>query len=355
MKRKKVMSLLLGAVLSIPLAVGIVGCNNTSPNIPAKATVKAKDVYAMSAYSSVSFLQKSQTQSANLKTPNSNYILKTNFSNSIYDANAKLVYSQTTSDSVTIRPATVTDENIDGIKNCLNLFDQILQNDGLSHTTEKNTTTTEQDPTLSGYNFVMTLSLPGATGFGNYKMYYNETKTETETEIENEQEEVEVSTHLEGVIVVDANQYNIVGKRTIETEGTETEASIEFTTYLNGTLNAETGKLENSTDYVKVEQSIENNEVEYEYEFCKNGKKSNKIEVEIEKKGTELELEFQLKDYTTNTPKKTRYKVEKADGSSAYTLTLTNDGIKETLTVTPTENAYTFTYTNGFTENISKV
>ena len=139
---KKFLSIVLGTAICVPMAFGFAGCGSKQNNID----VDAKDVYAMSAFSSVSYLQ------GKLNTASSNLL------------NAPLLAN---SDS---RPTSIADEDIAGVKNCLLMFEQILQN-GIEQTTHKNT---ETSPELSAYNFTMEISLPSQSGTASYLLYYNE-------------------------------------------------------------------------------------------------------------------------------------------------------------------------------------
>ena len=300
MKRNRVLYLILGIVMCVPFAIGLAGCRKDTSQIK----VAAKDVYALSAISSVSYLQNNAPSVLQMQ-----------------------LLAET-------RPSTVTDEDVAGVKNCLGMFDEILQNNGFKQTTSKNTDTSED---LSKYTFVMEIELPNLTSKQTYKLYYNETETETEREIEDEQEEVEVSTKLEGIVVADTEQYIVNGERNFEIEGDESESSIEFTTYLD------------QDNYIVVEQSVENDEIEYEYKIYENGKKVQDVEIELEKENDKTELEFQIKDLSTNVTSKTVYKLEKYNDNSFIAKIKKGDNI-ETFVIEIVGDGYKLIYDNGFTE-----
>jgi len=220
--KKLVTTAIMGAMM-VPVAIGFSGCNEK-----AKFDINAKDVYALCASSSVEYLQKLAPQASGVNP----------------------LSSQT-------RPTIVTDEDIEGIKNNLSMFDNIVSS-GLRQNVSINTS---QDPLYADYTFVMEISFPSLQGMDSYKMYYSEKNATTHEEIDDEGYEAEFSTTIEGVIVVNGTNYHIQGEREFEVEGKEKESSIEFKTYLD------------NNNYIIYEQSVEDNEVEYEYTIFKNGQK----------------------------------------------------------------------------------
>lgn len=307
MKKNKFAAVALGAIMCIPLALGVSACGKKTDPV----SVSSKEVYAMSAFSSMEYLENMQKGTSTAKA---------------------------TATGATTRPTTISDEDVKGAKDCLTMFDEILQNNGFTQTTTKNTDTTEG---LADYTFVMQITLPNLQGSKAVKLYYNEKETTTNIEIDDEEEEVEVSTTLEGVLVSEDAQYRVTGERTVETEGKETETTIKFTTYLD------------ENNYIIVEQEVEDNEIEYEYKIYQNGVKVQDIEIELEKKNGKTELEYELVDLTTGIRKKTAYKLKTIDNMSfEIKLQRNQSETSERFTATLVEGQLTFTYANGYSETV---
>ena len=236
-KKSKFIAIIAVIALCLPLALLLTACAGTKKQV----NTNSKEMYALSAMSSAIYLQHEQEQTSAVKSMKA----------------VKL--AQTQAD----KPANITDEDLAGTESCLTMFGDVIKNNGFTQTVEKNTNLSEE---LGKYNFVMTISIPNLSNTNTYKLYYDEIATETQVEIEDEETETEISTTLEGVLIANETHFKVEGKKTIETEGNETEYSIEFKTYFD------------ENNYVVVEQSSENNELEYEYEiyfafnnFCLKG------------------------------------------------------------------------------------
>ena len=263
-------------------------------------------MYALSAMSSAIYLQHEQEQTSAVKSMKA----------------VKL--AQTQAD----KPANITDEDLAGTESCLTMFGDVIKNNGFTQTVEKNTNLSEE---LGKYNFVMTISIPNLSNTNTYKLYYDEIATETQVEIEDEETETEISTTLEGVLIANETHFKVEGKKTIETEGNETEYSIEFKTYFD------------ENNYVVVEQSSENNELEYEYEIYKNGVKVQKIEIEFEKENNKTELEFELVNITSGIKEKTIYKIKSKD-NELFEIYLTKNGETQTFQAKIVEGKINFIF-----------
>jgi len=309
MKKGRILSLVLGLTLCLGTLVGLTACKRHKPT---PVNVVAKDVYAMSALSSVSYLKSKE------------------------ELQSFVARAEETLEPAASRPALVTEEDLNGVKSCLGLFDQILTNNGVNQSTVKNDMT-EGD--LAQYNFVMSITMTTLGSSETYKLYYNEIETTTEREIEDEEEEVEVSTTLAGVLVAGETSYRVEGVREFETQGDETEATIEFKTYLD------------NNNYIIVEQSVEQNEIEYEYKIYENGVKVQDIELELEKEDGKTVVEYELKDLSTGVKNKTEYKVTlNQDGT--FSVKLKKNGQKEKFKVAEGATVLVITYENGFVEEI---
>ncbi|MGN0961938.1 MAG: hypothetical protein ACI4PF_07095 [Christensenellales bacterium] len=308
MKNKKLKSILCAVAVIATMPLGLTACKEKGKSID----VNAKDVYALSAVSSVNYLK-------NLETEPSVQGMSINATNS------------------DTRPTNISDTDVEGMKNCLSMFDSIIQSGDVNHSTTKNT-----DVDKANYNFVMTITLPGTNE--NIKMYYNEIETETSREIDDEDEEVKVSTSLSGIMILGDSEFEVEGEREFETEGDETEASIEFTTR---------SKV-NSGNYITIQQSVENEdgeyEIEYEYKIYENGKLVQETETEIESEDNKIELEFKLKE--NGVPGKTVYKITKGTSPNTFVIKYIINNVSDTINVIKVTDGYKFTYSNGFEESI---
>lgn len=302
---KKFLTLIVSGVMCVPMAFGIAGCNKKDKNI----NIIAKDVYALSAVSGATYLKEMENST-----------------------------SLTSKITATTRPAHFSDADANNLKNSIQMFNQILLDDTL---TQQTTLTPETDPYFGTYNFVMNISVPNTNGgVDEFKMYYNETETKTNKEIEDASLEVEVSTKLEGIMVVSGDVFDVYGEREFETEGNESESSIEFTTKSKT----------NPNNFIKISQEVENNEVEFEYEIYKGGIKVSESEFEIEQEKNHTVVELEFKNSNQN---KATYKLIKGNNSNEFNVTYKNGATTDTLKIVMLENAFEFTYSNGFTEIIN--
>lgn len=302
---KKFLTLIVSGVMCVPMAFGIAGCNKKDKNI----NIVAKDVYALSAVSGATYLKEMENST-----------------------------SLTSKITATTRPAHFSDADANNLKNSIQMFNQILLDDTL---TQQTTLTPETDPYFGTYNFVMNISVPNTNGgVDEFKMYYNETETKTNKEIEDASLEVEVSTKLEGIMVVGSDVFDVYGEREFETEGNESESSIEFTTKSKT----------NPNNFIKISQEVENNEVEFEYEIYKDGIKVSESEFEIEQEKNHTVVELEFKNSNQN---KATYKLIKGNNSNEFNVTYKNGATTDTLKIVMLENAFEFTYSNGFTEIIN--
>lgn len=302
---KKFLTLIVSGVMCVPMAFGIAGCNKKDKNI----NIVAKDVYALSAVSGATYLKEMENST-----------------------------SLTSKITATTRPAHFSDADTNNLKNSIQMFNQILLDDTL---TQQTTLTPETDPYFGTYNFVMNISVPNINGgVDEFKMYYNETETKTNKEIEDASLEVEVSTKLEGIMVVSDDVFDVYGEREFETEGNESESSIEFTTKSKT----------NPNNFIKISQEVENNEVEFEYEIYKDGIKVSESEFEVEQEKNHTVVELEFKNSNQN---KATYKLIKGNNSNEFNVTYKNGATTDTLKIVMLENAFEFTYSNGFTEIIN--
>lgn len=305
--KKKIISIVCALALIGTMTAALTACDVKGGGNTAKVKVNANDVYALSALTGAEYL--AQTESG------------------------------ATGAAETTRPGVITDADVSGIKDCLNMFDDILAGGGISQNVAENT---DKDGEFKDYPFVMTVTV-GNTGI-TAKMYYKEVNTVTETEIDDGEEETEVSTTLSGVMVFDDQKFDVTGKKEIETEGNEKETSIEFTT------RSQT----NRDNYVKIKQSVEvengAQEVEYEYEIYENGEKAREFKLEVEDENGKTEVSFKME--IENVPEETEYKIIKGDVDGKFKIKYEKGKEKGFITVEAVEGGYKLTYNNGYSEVI---
>lgn len=306
--KKKIISIVCALALIGTMTAALTACDvKGGGGNAAKVKVNANDVYALSALTGAEYLD--QTESG------------------------------ATGAAETTRPGVITDADVSGIKDCLNMFDDVISGGGITQTVEKNE---DVEGLYKDYPFVMTVTV-GNTGI-TAKMYYKEVNTVTETEIDDGVEETEVSTTLSGVMVFDGKEFDVTGKKEIETEGDEKETSIEFTTKSKA----------NPLNYVKIKQSVEvengAQEVEYEYEIYENGEKAREFKLEIEDENGKTEVSFKME--IENAPEETEYKIIKGDVDGKFKIKYEKGKEKGFITVESVEGGYKLTYNNGYSEVI---
>ena len=306
--KKKILSIVCALALIGTMTAALTACDvKGGGGNAAKVKVDANDVYALSALTGAEYLD--QTESG------------------------------ATGAAETTRPGVITDADVSGIKDCLNMFDDVISGGGITQTVEKNE---DVEGLYKDYPFVMTVTV-GNTGI-TAKMYYKEVNTVTETEIDDGVEETEVSTTLSGVMVFDGKEFEVSGKKEIETEGNEKETSIEFTTKSKT----------NPLNYVKIKQSVEvengAQEVEYEYEIYENGEKAREFKLEIEDENGKTEVSFKME--IENVPEETEYKIIKGDVDGKFKIKYEKGKEKGFITVEAVEGGYKLTYNNGYSEVI---
>lgn len=306
--KKKIISIVCALALVGTMTAALTACDVKGGGGNAeKVKVNANDVYALSALTGAEYLD--QTESG------------------------------ATGAAETTRPGVITDADVSGIKDCLNMFDDIISGGGITQTVEKNE---DVEGLYKDYPFVMTVTV-GNTGI-TAKMYYKEVNTVTETEIDDGEEETEVSTTLSGVMVFDGKEFEVSGKKEIETEGNEKETSIEFTTKSKA----------NPLNYVKIKQSVEvengAQEIEYEYEIYENGEKAREFKLEVEDDNGKTEVSFKME--IENVPEETEYKIIKGDVDGKFKIKYEKGKEKGFITVEAVEGGYKLTYNNGYFEVI---
>lgn len=306
--KKKIISIVCALALVGTMTAALTACDvKGGGGNAAKVKVNAKDVYALSALTGAEYLDQTESGASGA--------------------------------AETTRPGVITDADVSGIKDCLKMFDDIISGGGITQTVEKNE---DVEGLYKDYPFVMTVTV-GNTGI-TAKMYYKEVNTVTKTEIDDGEEETEVSTTLSGVMVFDGKEFEVSGKKEIETEGDEKETSIEFTTKSKT----------NPSNYVKIKQSVEvengAQEVEYEYEIYENGEKAREFKLEVEDENGKTEVSFKME--IENVPEETEYKIIKGDVDGKFKIKYEKGKEKGFITVESVEGGYKLTYNNGYSEVI---
>ncbi len=313
MKKKRIIAGALATCLALPMVFGLSGCGKDPIN------VNAKDIYAMAAMASVEYLEDTAASAAASATHNRSFVTEPT------------------------RPISL--EDVKSIKGCLDLFEGLLSNGGVDQTTTTNTMTQDDDPELYQYKLVMTISLPDVMGADPMTFYYNEINTKTREEIDDGEVELKVSTELAGVMTYNGHKYIMEGKRVFEREGNEEEATIEFKTF------ATNSGIKDEDNYIVVSQSVENNELEYEYSVINEGQEVLEVELELERKRGTTVIEFETE--VEGSRQETEYKVIKKDNEDTFTAYAKINGKRKKIVITPTANGYTFEYTNGFSEPVN--
>ncbi len=325
--KKNVKTYLLATAILVSSIVGVAACN-ALPSGGGGGELKAKDVYAMSAVSSVAYLSAETdmgVQPAAFQSAGAFSALPA------VDA---------------ARPSRIDDSDVDGIGKCLAMFDDVIAGGGFEQTVKENTS---QDTLFSAYAYEMSITLHGESAVAQaYTMYFNELETWTETEKDDFEEETEVSTTFEGVIVYGAETFIVRGVKEVETEGREVETSITFRTYKNigaDSLHAD------ERNFVQIEQSTEEGEIEYEYTFYKDGRKVRELELSYEQDRRGVEISFEIKNAGEG---EREYEVRKGKNDDVFFVEFEKNGKEDRITVTKLEEGgYRFVYSNGFEERVN--
>lgn len=231
------------------------------------------------------------------------------------------------------------------IKEYTRMFEGLLSNT-LNPTEE---TVTESDTEYFGtYHKKLSLTL----GSENYTMYYCEVVEGTETEIDDDEIEEETTSFLYGTVVKaigeDYVTYSVVGSREIESETkrgvteVETELKLIFTTEeldISHTSKLDDINFNAFSDYVIIEQEVEEGEIEFEYTTKTPAMQEPKtVEIEFEDEDGEQTLEIKIGSGST----KTKYEIKKV-ATNKYSVKVKSDGNKIKYYVENTDGVWTMT------------
>ena len=282
MKKSFIATLVASSVLATSLIFA--GCGEQTPT-----KMSANEIYAMGMVTAVNFLQQN---SASANTLSSN----------------------------------LSDDTKQNLIQYVSMFENVLQNGGIHPIVTDNTSV---DEAYSNYSKKMSITL----GDEIYNMYYNETITGTEIEYNEDEIESETNSTLLGVVVMDNVVYNVVGGREVEENGvleTETEITLIISKeYIPISQNQELSSINLSglNNYVKINQEIENNEIEYEYttKYGNNLKTTNIswenernrecLEIELEENGNKVEYEIRKLDQN-------KFRIEHENGNDEFEGTM---------------------------------
>jgi hypothetical protein len=158
-----------------------------------------------------------------------------------------------------------------------------------------------------------------------YMIYYKETIV---NDNDKDKDKDEVETTLEGIAIVDGQEYQVFGKKEVEQDELEIELEIIF----------------DKDNYVKISQEKENNETEYEYEIVKNGKTVNEFEMEFKEKNGKITVEIEKEI----NGKKEKIEVKGSDNRNTIKIEIELNEIKskflcEYFTKEDGSNSYVFT------------
>jgi len=185
-----------------------------------------------------------------------------------------------------------------------------------------------------------------------YSLYYNETKTQSKTEIDEDDltEETETIKTIKGIALVNNKEYALEGIIEEEKESDEIETESTFKI------------IEDSDNYVIVEEEVETETNEYEHKYSyvvvSNGKKVHKVEFELEEEDGELFIE--LKEVSKDAKTSYKFKVRK-ESTIRYILvevkkgsTITKIKVRQILDTETNTYIYDYKYIENKEKNSSK-
>ncbi len=331
---KKLLTSLASLIMVIALALSIAaGCGGNAGSGGNKNTAASvKDVYAASAVSGASYL---------------NGAVKGGNASHTAAAQSVIIGFADNVAAPTERPAEFTRERVIEVKNGLMAFENAIAGK-ISETVALNDGTGE----YAEYKFVMTVSAGDKVVA---KMYYDETPVKENNNDEkpddddekpdddDEKGEFETSTVLNGVIVYKDSTYTVTGKKETETDGDESEYSVELIT------------MTDKNNYVEfsyeVEKEADENSVSYEFKIVKDGVTVQETELEFENEDGKTEISLKFKK--GNKKDEGEFKIVKDDVNlNVYRVRYEVGNKKSYITVQKTETGYRYTYSNEFVEEI---
>ena len=214
------------------------------------------------------------------------------------------------------------------IKDYLLTGEMMFEKDNVKTSLEKNS-----DTNYSDFEYKLTSTfIDGAQYKSSYIIYYNENIT-----IEDDKKN-ETSSLLNGVMLKDNQEYEIICNKEIEQD----ECELELTIYLN----------ENKSDYIVIEQEIEKFENEYTYMVYKDSKKVEETSLEIETENGKKKMSIELTKYDTNGKElsKDEYEFE-YENETTINCSYENDLTKYEVTITVSKYEYEFEFKSDVERN----
>lgn len=215
------------------------------------------------------------------------------------------------------------------IKDYLLTGEMMFEKDNVMTSLEKNS-----DTNYSNFEYKLTSTFIDIAQYrSSYIIYYNENIT-----IEDDKKN-ETSSVLQGVMVKDNQEFEIICNKEIEQD----ECELELKIFLN----------ENKSDYIVIEQEIEKFENEYTYMVYKDNKKTEETSLEIETKNNKKEMSIELKKYDINGKELSRdeYDFEYRDDTTIE-CSYENDLVEYEVIITVLKDEYEFKFDE---ENIIKI
>ncbi len=163
-----------------------------------------------------------------------------------------------------------------------------------------------------------------------YTFYYTQTDISDEEDIRENEKEY----RLNGLVILDGIEYQMVGEQEVE------QGEMEYTFKI----------LIDNNNYVIIEQETELNETEFEYTVYKGGKKvfSTEIEYEVDRKGN-VEFEYELVDRQNNVSQKYKF-VFFEKGGEKFAKVVVKDNKSTVLAIvkiSQTQNGFQYDFING--------
>ena len=215
------------------------------------------------------------------------------------------------------------------IKDYLLTGEMMFEKDNVITSLEKN-----NDTNYNNFEYKLTSTFIDIAQYrSSYIIYYNENIT-----IEDDKKN-ETSSVLQGVMLKDNQEFEIICNKEIEQD----ECELELKIFLN----------ENKSDYIVIEQEIEKFENEYTYMVYKDNKKTEETSLEIETKNNKKEMSIELKKYDINGKELSRdeYDFEYKDDTTIE-CSYENDLVEYEVIITVLKDEYEFKFDE---ENIIKI
>lgn len=273
---KKLVTLLIIAALAAALCVSLVACNNNDSkgsfggNGGFGNMDTAEEIYGFSAASAGMLISAMNEDGAAA-------VAAAETSEGTGDAPADPALPSDPSAGGETPSDPVADDVTAELDGYMALVESLLSDGGF------NVTTGASD--IDGYQVKSVVSYRDMHGNTlGYTMYYNERLIQDYDDDDDDRDEVEEEYRIEGIMIIDGEEYRILGERSYESEPGENENETEFTVYLS------------QTRRMVVEQSVENEDGEHEREFNyiiyegRNVIERSTFEYESERGETEIEM-----------------------------------------------------------------